>query len=441
MSPPPESEPTTPVLEPPATPPRPPASVRSLLSDRSVGAVFITLLTSSIGWAALATTLAIHVFSITDSKRDLGLLGLAEFLPAAILVFVSGTIADRFDRRKVIVFGVVLELLAVGALMKLDYSTVRTAAPFLGLTVIMGVGRSAVGPSMRSLVPAAAPPGQLPRVIALSSSTWQLSAIFGPLLGATAYKVSPRFSYGIAASLLAISVVMALAIPEAVGRAHLASPDAEPNEQPTLRAAFQGLSSVWKQPILFGAIALDLFAVLFGGAVALLPAVAKELLGGGSEQVGILRAVGGVGATLVTFALAARPLRNRIGRTLLVAVGVFGVATIVFGISRSIWVSGLAMLVLSGADSVSVFIRSTLVPLVTPAAERGRVLAVEAVFIGASNELGAFESGEVAHHFGTVASIISGGVLTLVVVVVWWLVFPALRNVDRFEDLDGYNAS
>jgi MFS family permease len=422
-------------------PPLPPASIGNLLKDRSVASVFVTLLTSSIGWAALATTLAIHVFAITDRKRDLGLLGLAEFLPAAVLVFVSGSIADRFDRRRVVAAGIVLELAAIGALINLDYDRIQTAAPFLGLVVLMAIGRSAVSPSMRSLVPAAAPPGQLPRVIALSSSSWQLSAIFGPLLGATAYKVSPRFAYGIAASLLAISAIMAMAIPAAVGRAHLALMDAGvDDEKPTFRAAFQGLASVWKQPILFGAIALDLFAVLFGGAVALLPAVTKELLGGGSEQVGVLRAVGGVGATMVTFALAARPLTRRIGRSLLVAVGVFGIATIVFGFSRSIWVSAIAIFVLTGADSVSVFVRSTLVPLVTPAAERGRVLAVEAVFIGASNELGAFESGEVAHHFGTVTSIVSGGVLTLVVVLLWWLMFPALRDVDRFEDLDGYDA-
>jgi MFS family permease len=424
----------------PIPPPPPPASVGSLLSNRSVASVFVTLLTSSIGWAALATTLAIHVFAITDRKRDLGLLGLAEFLPAAILVFVSGSIADRFDRRRVVIAGIALELVALGALISLDYTSIRTAGPFLGLVLLMAIGRSAVSPSMRSLVPAAAPPGQLPRVIALSSSSWQLSAIFGPLLGAAAYKVSPRFSYGVAAALLATSALMALAIPAAVGRAHLAGPGDGDQEKPTFRAAFQGLASIWKQPILFGAIALDLFAVLFGGAVALLPAVAKERLGGGSDQVGILRAVGGVGATLVTFALAARPLTRRIGRSLLIAVGIFGAATILFGFSRSIWISALAMFVLTGADSVSVFVRSTLVPLVTPASERGRVLAVEAVFIGASNELGAFESGEVAHHFGTVASIVSGGVLTLVVVLVWWLVFPALRNVDRFEDLDGYDA-
>jgi MFS family permease len=426
----------------PDPPPLPqPASVRSLLTNRSVASVFVTLLTSSIGWAALATTLAIHVFAITDRKRDLGLLGLAEFLPAAVLVFLSGSLADRFDRRKVVVAGIVLELAALGALINLDYARIRTAGPFLGLVLLMAIGRSAVSPSMRSLVPAAAPPGQLPRVIALSSSSWQLSAIFGPLLGATAYKVSPRFAYSLAGALLAISAVMALAIPAAVGQAHLASHD--PNvddDKPTLRAAFQGLASIWKQPILFGAIALDLFAVLFGGAVALLPAVAKEQLGGGPDQVGILRAVGGIGATLVTFALAARPLTRRIGRSLLIAVGVFGVATILFGFSRSIWISAFAMFVLTGADSVSVFVRSTLVPLVTPAAERGRVLAVEAVFIGASNELGAFESGEVAHHFGTVASIVSGGILTLVVVLLWSLVFPALRDVDRFEDLEGYDA-
>lgn len=415
-----------------------PASIQSLLRQRSVWTVFLTLLTSSIGWVALATGLAIHVFAITDSKRDLGLLGLAEFIPSVVLVFLSGSIADRFDRRRVIVIGVLIEIVAVIGLASLNYDRLRTAAAFLALTVVMGIGRSCVSPAMRALVPAAAPAGQLARVIALSSSTWQISAIAGPLLGSAAYSVSPRFAYGVGATLLAASAVSALLIPPEIGLAHMDISD-DAGDKPTFRAAFQGLASIWRQPILFGAIALDLFAVLFGGAVALLPAIAKELLGGGADTVGALRAVGGVGATVVTFALTARPLRRQVGQTLLLAVGVFGLATILLGFSRSIWISAIAIFVLSGADSISVFVRSTLVPMVTPAAERGRVLAVEAVFIGASNELGAFESGEVAHHFGTVTSIVSGGILTLVVVLVWWVVFPALRNVDRFEDLDGFS--
>lgn len=416
----------------------PPQSIRSLLRQRSVWTVFTTLITSSIGWVALATGLAIHVFAVTDRKRDLGLLGLAEFVPAVVLVFFSGSIADRFDRRRVIVCGLLVEIVAVVALASMDYEQLRTAAPFLALTVVMGIGRACVAPSMRALVPAAAPPGQLARVIALSSSTWQVSAIVGPLIGAASYSVSPRLAYAVGGLLLIVSAVTALLIPHETGHAHKSAPG-EIQDKPTLRAAFQGLVSIRRQPILFGAIALDLFAVLFGGAVALLPAVSKELLGGGPNTVGLLRAVGGAGATIVTFVLIARPLRRNVGRSLLFAVGVFGGATVVFGLSRSIWLSALAIFVLTGADSISVFVRSTLVPMVTPAAERGRVLAVEAVFIGASNELGAFESGEVAHHFGTVASIISGGVLTLVVVVVWWIAFPLLRNIDRFEDLEGFN--
>ena len=417
-----------------------PASISSLLRERSVRAVFLALLASSIGWVALATGLAIHVFAITDRKRDLGLLGLAEFVPSVVLVFLSGSIADRFDRRRIILVGLLIEVGAVVGLLSLDYDRLSTASAFLALTLVMGIGRSLVSPSMRALVPAAAPPGQLARVIALSSSTWQISAIVGPLIGSLTYSVSPRLAYLVGGLLLICSAAATMSIPRKTGLAHTTQPGDTPEDEPSFRGAFQGLASIWRQPILFGAIALDLFAVLFGGAVALLPAVAKELLGGGSNEVGFLRAAGGIGATIVTFALTARPLQRRIGRSLLVAVGVFGVATVLFGVSRSFWISALAIFVLSGADSISVFIRSTLVPMVTPAAERGRVLAVEAVFIGASNELGAFESGDVAHHFGTIASIVSGGLLTLVVVVIWWFAFPALRDVDRFEDLEGFDA-
>jgi MFS family permease len=412
---------------------------RELLRKRAFGSVFGTLLLSALGWSSLATALAIHVFDITGSKRDLGLLGLSEFIPAVVLVFVSGPIADRFDRRKVVVSGLALEIAALAVLITLDYSKVHSVAPFLALTFVMGIALSAINPSMRSLVPASAPPGQLTKVVAVSSVTWQISAIFGPLLGTFAYRHSPRFAYILAVTLLLSAIVCALSIPRSVGRDHLVdgtrnSHDA--NEKPTLRSALQGLVTIRQQPILFGAIALDLFAVLFGGAVALLPAVAKELLHGDSTDVGLIRMAGGIGATLVTFGLAARPLRRSIGRTLLIAVAVFGSATILFGLSRSLWVSMAAMFVLNAADSVSVFVRSTLVPLVTPAATRGRVLAVEAVFIGASNELGAFESGETAHHFGTTFSIVSGGLITLVVVAIFWIALPALRNVDRFEDLE-----
>jgi hypothetical protein len=213
-----------------------------------------------------------------------------------------------------------------------------------------------------------------------------------------------------------------------------AAVDAGEAPQARLREAFEGLRIVRRQPILFGAISLDLFAVLFGGALALLPAIAEDRLGVGAVGLGWLRAAGGIGAALVTIALARRPLGRAVGRRLLVAVAAFGVFTVVLGVTRSFAVAFVAMAVLSGADAISVFIRATLVPLATPEAARGRVLAVENVFIGASNELGAFESGVAGQALGTAPAIVLGGLATLTIAGAWWLFFPGLRDVDRFED-------
>ncbi len=409
-------------------------SIRDVLKLPAVRWTLATTFCWYLGAICMGITLGIHVYDITGSKRDLGLLGLAEFLPTACLVLVTGGLADRFDRRRIVSISLAVEACVVGSLIVITQSNPRTAAPFLAATFVFGTVRAFNAPAMRSLTPAAAPPYLLPRVIALGSATWQFALIGGPLLGALCYRRSPSTSYGVAAALMVAALICTRMISAETGRAHLRT-DGVPEDKPTFRAAIQGLSTLWHNPILLGAIALDLFAVLFGGAVALLPAVAKDILGGGSYEVGVLRAAGGIGAVLVTIVLAARPLERFVGRWLLGAVAVFGIATVVFGVSRSLVLSAIALFILSGADAVSVFVRGTLVPLVTPATERGRVLAVEAVFIGASNELGAFESGEVAHHFGTVTSIVSGGVLTLVVVVVWWFVFRPLRNVDRFSDV------
>ena len=203
-----------------------------------------------------------------------------------------------------------------------------------------------------------------------------------------------------------------------------------------MRHALEGLRFIRRTPILLAAISLDLFAVLFGGAVALLPDIAKERLGVGDVAYGFLRAAPGIGAALMAVVLAARPVTRRVGRTLLVAVAVFGVATVVLGVTRSYWLAFVSLMILASADMISVFIRGSLVPLVTPDEKRGRVMAVENVFIGASNELGAFESGMVAQLVGTPATVVGGGIATVVVVGTWWTMFPSLRDVDRFEDLD-----
>jgi predicted MFS family arabinose efflux permease len=274
---------------------------------------------------------------------------------------------------------------------------------------------------------------------------WQASIVFGPVLGGTLYAVDHSLPFVAMAILLALSAFAILAIridsvvivsdplveaaiEPALGHA------AETEERPSMRSALEGLQFIRTQPVLLGAISLDLFAVLFGGAVALLPAIAEERLGVGAVGLGWLRAAGGIGAAIVTICLAIKPIQRHVGRVLLVAVALFGVFTILLGVTRSYAVAFVALAVLSGADAVSVFVRATLVPLVTPPDKRGRVLAVENVFIGASNELGAFESGVVGELIGSAGAIVLGGAATLGVAATWMFAFPRLRDVDTFPE-------
>ncbi len=265
-------------------------------------------------------------------------------------------------------------------------------------------------------------PGSSPR----QTGTWQIASILGPVAGGFLYVWNVRAPYVVDALLVVIAAIAIMAV-------HPAAAAVDPGRtRAGMRDAIAGVRFVRSQPILLGAISLDLFAVLFGGAVALLPAIAEDRLGVGAVGLGLLRAAIGVGAGSVTLYLAVRPVTRCIGRTLLVTVAIFGVGTIVLGATTSFAVAFVALVVLSGADSISIFIRATLVPLVTPRDKRGRVLAVEAVFIGASNELGAFESGVAGQLLGPAAAIVVGGAATLAIAGLWWKIFPALRKVDRF---------
>lgn len=405
-----------------------------VLRHQPVRAIFTSLLVSSIAVAVLTTALGWQVYEITDRKLDLGFLGLAEFAPAAVLVLVTGGIADRHDRKRVYFAALAVEILAILALFAYARTGPTAVGPLYALVVVFGAARAFASPATRPLVPVAAPPGGLARTIALSSLCWQVSAIFGPLAAGLLYDAhGAPVTYAVSVALLLCAGLSMSRFPSSIARRHIGS---EATERPTLHSAFEGLRVIRREPILLGAISLDLFAVLFGGAVALLPALVKDVLHLGVRDLGWIRFAGGAGAALMALLMASRPVTRQVGRVLLVVVGVFGLGTIVLGLTKSLWLACAAMFVLNAADSVSVYIRGTLVPLVTPEDKRGRVTAVEGVFIGASNELGGFESGVAATLLGTVGAIVSGGIATLAVVVVSWFVFPALRDVDRFEDLE-----
>jgi MFS family permease len=414
--------------------------------DRSVLFLLLSLLCSSMAIMTQTIVLGKQVFDISHRELDLGFLGLAEVAPSALLVLDTGSVADRLDRRRVAAVGEVGQAVAIGGILWYVSTGPTAVGPIFLLVLVFGVGRAFSAPASRALPADIVPPERLPWVVARYSATWQVASIVGPVAGGFLYAADVRLPYVFVIALLAIGAVAVLAVRPHPAASHtvedverLVSPaDVEldhgtPVSPKTgLSEAFEGLRFIRRHPVLLGAISLDLFAVLFGGAVALLPAIAEERLGVGAVGLGWLRAAGGIGAAVVTIRLAMRPLERRIGPTLLVAVGVFGAATIVLGATRSFAVAFVAIFVAFGADALSVFIRGTLVPLVTPKDKRGRVLAVEMVFIGASNELGAFESGVAGELMGPAGAVILGGTATLVIASGWSALFPELRSVDRF---------
>lgn len=408
----------------------PPLSTGDVLRFGSVRKLLIANVVLYTGVALQAAALGKQAYDISGREADLGWIGLAEFLPAMLLVLVTGSVADRFNRKKVAIIAIGGETLTSVALLLYALSGPTEVWPLFVIAFFYGIARAFLAPATRTMPPMVAPEGGLPRVIALYSATWTGAIILGPALSGFLLAIDPWAAYLVSSSLIFSSMFFIAAL-----RFERTPEPPDPDEKPSFRSAVEGLVFIRRTPILLAAISLDLFAVLFGGAVALLPAIAEEQLGVGDVAYGWLRAATGLGAAVMAVALAIRPLQRHIGRTLLVVVAVFGFATVVLGTTTSFAVAFVALLVASAADMVSVFIRGSLVPLVTPDEKRGRVMAVENVFIGASNELGAFESGMAGQAFGVPATVVGGGVATMAIVGVWWMAFPSLRRVDRFDDL------
>lgn len=404
-------------------------TARGALADRGVRSLFLT---SAALWCAVTMQAAIigkQVYDITDSELAIGLVGLCEFLPALLLVLVSGPVADRFNRRIVASIAIGGEIACAVALAVYASTSPTSVLPIYLIAFAFGVARSFLNPALRAMPPMVAPTGGLPRVIALNSLGFTAATIIGPVASGFLYSAEVWLPYAASATIMGIGLV-------SLSRVVFLRQPPPTTERPTVHTAMEGLRFIRATPILLAAIALDLFAVLFGGAVALLPAIAEDRLHVGDIGYGWLRAAPGIGAGLMAVMLAVRPVRRHVGRTLYAAVAVFGLMTVVLGATSSFVVAFLALVVLSGADMISMFVRSTVAPLVTPEDKRGRVLAVESVFIGASNELGAFESGLAGQVLGTQAAVIGGGLATLAVVGVWCVRFTELRDVDRFSDLE-----
>jgi MFS family permease len=381
----------------------------------------LQMLEVAIGW---------EVYAQHSSPLDLGWIGLAEFAPMFVLAIPAGHLADRLSRRRVFAIALLVGVAVAAGLAVLSRSAVSSLLPYLALAAGAGTVMAIGTPAARAMPPTLVPAALLPSAMTLRSIASQSAQVAGPALGGVLYAVSPTLVYGLAAALCllaSVSVVMIRARPAAANPRTPASPGIE--------SVLEGMRFVGRTPMLLGVILLDLLVVLFGGAVALLPVFARSILHVGPEGLGVLRAAPAVGALVAAAILTRRPLVRRAGPRLLLVVAVFGASIIVFGFSR-IFVLSLVMLAVSGfADMVSVNIRTTTVALVTPDRLRGRVSAVEMVFISASNQLGAFESGLAASLVGTVPAVVGGGVITLGIALSWRRLFPAVASIDRLQEI------
>jgi MFS family permease len=388
-------------------------------------------------WASLVTeTFALQmaivavgwqVYSVRENPLDLGLVGLAEFLPLPLLALPAGQLADRLPRRWLLAFMVSLDIVVLLGLLAVTIVGPDRVWPFFALAFLLGIGSAIGAPAGRALTPSLVPQEILLTALAQRSIAFQVSLVAGPAVGGLLFALRAELVYAVGVGLGLVSLGCILSLRK--GRVPAAEGAAGVDE------LFAGVRLIRRTNVLLGAVSLDLFAVLLGGAVALLPIFAKDILEVGPTGLGFLRAAPAVGSLLAALWLSRRPVRRRAGATLLLVVAGFGTSMVVFGLSRELWLSMLALAFGGAFDLVSVVLRSTILPLVTPDELRGRVTAVEMVFISASNELGAFESGVAAALVGAVPAVVVGGTATVVVAVLWWRLFPSLARVDRLDEL------
>ncbi|WP_205964276.1 MFS transporter [Ramlibacter agri] len=393
----------------------PPAFLR-LLSARVLAGMANQMMMVALGW---------QMYELTNSAWDLGLVGLFQFVPVLLFTLPAGHVADRYPRGRIVAFTQGLQLLTAALLLGASLGHFLSRELLLGVSVLLGAARTFQQPAQQSLVPTLVPTSMLPRAMALSASGNQVSVIGGPAMAGVLFIGTGTTVYGVATVLLVLAVIAMLQVHD--------QRVVSSRERPTLRTMLAGAEFVWSRKPLLGAISLDLMAVLFGGATALLPIYAKDILHVGPTGLGALRAAPAIGALLMSIVLARHPIRTHVGRWLLLSVGFYGLCMLAFGLSQ--WfVLSLVVLAFSGcADMVSVVVRQTLVQLDTPDDMRGRVGAVSSMFIGASNQLGEFESGATAAWWGPIGSVVVGGVATLLVVASWWKVFPGLARRNTFD--------
>jgi MFS family permease len=385
------------------------------LSSRFLGTIAVQMQSVAVGW---------QVYQLTGSLFDLGLIGLAQFAPFLVLILWAGHVADTHNRRVIVQLCQATQLLCSVLLLLFTYSGSKAVWMVFAILAIYGSARAFMMPASQAVLRNIVPNEAFSEAVALSSSTFHVAVITGPVLGGLLYVAGPSTVYMVSAALLLAAVIL-------MGITRSA-PQAMNKNPVSWHTLLEGLRFVWSRPIVLGAISLDLFAVLFGGATALLPAYAHDVLHAGPTGLGLLRTAPGAGAALCSVALAFFPIRRRVGAWMFGGVAVFGLATLVLGWTASFAVAIGALFLLGAGDMISVYVRHLLVQYETPDEIRGRVSAVNAVFIGASNELGEFESGLTAGWFGLVRAILLGGAATLAVTGIWSMLFPVLSRMDRF---------
>jgi MFS family permease len=380
-------------------------------------ATFATQIVSvAVGW---------QVYDLTRDPFDLGLVGIVQFLPALLLVLVTGAVSDRFGRRLIMGLSTGVEALCALALLFFTLRGLTGVGPIFAVLAVFGVARAFLGPAAASLVANLVPKVDFANAVAWNSSAWQTATIVGPVAGGLLYGLSAEMAYSFATLLMAAATLLAFSIPKPAQR--------EPTEKPSLETLFAGFRYIWREKVVLGAISLDLFAVLLSGAFALLPVYARDILELGPWGLGLLRAAPGIGALTVAVWLTGHPIRDHAGIVMFFFVAMFGVFTVVFGVSTIPWLSIVALAMLGATDMVSVYVRETLIQLWTPDEVRGRVNAVNMVFVGASNELGEFRAGTMAALIGTVPAVVFGGVGAVAVAGLWAVIFPELRRIRHLQ--------
>ncbi|HME46321.1 MAG TPA: MFS transporter [Syntrophorhabdales bacterium] len=403
-----------------------PSESTSLLHNKSVALFWLARVSSTIAYQMLAVAVGWQIYALTRSPFYLGLVGLAQFLPMFLLTLLVGHVADRYDRRLILRICQVIEGVGVLALTMCNYAGWVNKETILAIVLVIGAARAFENPTLQALLPNLVTPELLPRAVALATSSGQTAVIMGPALGGFLYAAHPTVAYGTMGALfLGASLFISLI--------RIEKRPQKKRDPVSLQSLFAGIAFIRSKPAILGAISLDLFAVLLGGATALLPIYAREILVIGPWGLGILRSAPAAGALLMSVYLAHHPLKRRMGRTMFIAVIIFGIGTIVFGLSTSFVLSLIALAVLGAADIISVVIRQSLVQTKTPDAMRGRVSAVNSMFVGTSNQLGEFESGLTAAWFGVVPAVLLGGVGTIVVALAWIYLFPELARTDTLK--------